>query len=56
MVSPKLPGDKVILGNKTVFTMPIGGIDILRDKDLPDSAYDERVPAWDEELPAWWEV
>ncbi len=53
---PKLPGDKVVLGDHTEFMMPIGGIDGLRDESLPVSAYAERVSTAAEETPLWWEV
>ena len=42
--SPKLPGDKMMLGENEEIIVPIGGIDGLRDEDLPLSAYDQKVP------------
>lgn len=54
--SPKLPGDKMILGENEEIVVPVGGIDGLRDEDLPLSAYDQKVPSWEEETPAWWDI
>ena len=58
--APKLAGDEIIGLNKDRFGssayIPTGGIDMLRDKSLPASAYDVKVPREDEETPLWWEV
>ena len=54
--TPKLPGDTLTLGKDEEIIIPIGGIDGLRDEDLPETVYGEKVPNWDEETPAWWDV
>ena len=54
--APKLPGDPICFGNGEWSTVVVNPSSDLRDRDLPQSAYQERVPKEWEETPAWWDI
>ena len=54
--APKLPGDEIQIGDDKWGKMTINPSKWLRNRDLPDSAYDQYVPKESEETPLWWDV